>query len=71
MGGLAENEWNAEEDESIFPSTDELSTENDSDDGYISTNVLEDIWDENQIHPEINARDDRLKMHDHIRKTKN
>ena len=43
MGGLAENEWNAEEDESIFPSTDELSTENDSDDGYISTNVLEDI----------------------------
>ena len=44
-GGLVENESNAEDDKSILASIDELSTYNDSDNGSISTNALEDIWD--------------------------
>ena len=36
----------------------------------MSTNALEDIRYGSQIHPEINARDDRLKMRDLIKKTK-
>ena len=46
------------------------STENDSDDGYISTEALEDIPDGSQIHLELNTRDARFKIHDRIRQTK-
>ena len=67
---LAENKCNAEEDESILASIDESSTDHDFDDGSISTNYLEDIWDGIQIHPDINTRDARLKIRDHIKKTK-
>ena len=50
-GNLVENERNVEEDKSILDSIDESYKENDSDDGYISTNTLEDIQDRSQIHP--------------------
>ena len=43
-------------------SIDELYTENYSYDGSIDTNYLEDIWEEIQIRPEINARDARFKI---------
>ena len=48
---LAENERNIAEDESIWASIDKLSTEDDSDDGSINNNALEDIRDENYVHP--------------------
>ena len=70
-GYLVENEQNSEEDESIPASIDELSTENDSYGGSISTNALEDIWDGSKINLDINSRDARLKIRDHIRKTQN
>ena len=50
-GHLVENKHNAEEDESIFSSIDDLFTDNDSDDRSISTNHLEDIQYGSQIHP--------------------
>ena len=50
-----------EEYESISSSIDELYIEDDFGDGYIITNNLEDIWYGSQIHPDINARDARLK----------
>ena len=49
----------------------ESYTENESDDGSISTNSIEDIWDGSKIYPEINARDSRLKIGHRIRKTQN
>ena len=49
-------------------SIDELSTDVESDGGYISTNALKDIQGGSQIHPEINARDFRLKIRDPIKK---
>ena len=67
---LVENQRNAEEDESILSSIYESSTDDDSDDRSISTNALENLQDGSQIHPKINARDDRLKICDHIRQTK-
>ena len=45
----------------------ELSTYDDSDDGYISKNALEDIWGRSQIHLDINERDTRLKIHELVR----
>ena len=60
-GGLVENERNAEEDEQNLGSIYESSMYNDSDDGYISTNYIEDIWDWSQIHPYINTRDTKFK----------
>ena len=63
---LVENESNAEEYESITASIDESSTEYDSDDGSISTIDLKDIRDRSQVHPELNARDARLRMIDRI-----
>ena len=51
-------------------SIDDLSIYDDSDDRYISTNSIEDIWYGNQIHPELNTRDDRLKIRDCIKQTK-
>ena len=50
-GDLVGNENNTEEDESIFASIDELSTDDESDEGYISTNALEYFWYGSQIHP--------------------
>ena len=46
-----ENEHKVEEDEPISASIDELSTDEDSDDGSINTNALEDIQVGRQIHP--------------------
>ena len=48
-------------------SIDKSSTYDDSDDGYIFMNVLEDIWDENYVYPDINAIDAKLKICEHIR----
>ena len=52
-------------------SIDDSSTYDESDDGYIIMNAFEDIWDGNQIHSEIKARDARLKIRDHIKQTQN
>ena len=52
-----------------FSSIDELSTDNDCDDGYISKNALEEIKDGSKMHPLINVRDYRLKIRDHIKQT--
>ena len=50
-------------------SIDEAYTGDDADDGSISMHALGDIWYGNQIHPEINARDSRLKIRDRIKQT--
>ena len=50
-GDLVENEPNVEEEKPIFDSIDESYTDDESDDGSISTNSLEDIQDGSQIHP--------------------
>ena len=60
------NERNVAEDASVLASIYESYTYDDSDDGYISMNVLEDIWDGSYIHPDINAIYVRLKICDHI-----
>ena len=44
--------------------------DNDSDNGYISTNALEEIQDGNYLHTDINTRDTILQIHDHIRQGK-
>ena len=67
---LVENERCEEEDESNLSTIDELSTEDESEYGSISTNVFEDIQYESQIHPDINARDARLKVRDRIKNNK-
>ena len=59
---LVETKGNEEEYGSILYSIEELSTEDDSNDGSISTNALEEIWGGSQINPGINARDARLKI---------
>ena len=51
-------------------SIDESSTDDNSDEGYISTNVLKEIWGGSQIYLELNARNDRLNIRDRIRQTK-
>ena len=66
---MAENKRNVAEYESILTSIDESSTDDDSDDGYISTNTLEDIRNVNYLHPGINTRYARLKIHERIRQT--
>ena len=52
-------------------SVDVLSTEDNSHYGYTSINAIKNIWYGSQIHQENNARYDRFKISDHIRKTKN
>ena len=52
-------------------SIDELYTDNDSDDGSISTKYIKKILCRSQIHPELNARDTIFKIHNRIRQTKN
>ena len=49
----------------------DLSTDDDSDDGYVSTNNLKDVYDGIQVHPELNERDAKLKIRDRIKQTKN
>ena len=48
----------------------ELYTDDDSDDGYISRNYLKKIRDRNYVHTYINAGNYRLKILDHIKKRK-
>ena len=67
-GDLVENGCNAEEDESISDSIDELSTDDESEDRSMSTNALKDNRYVSQIHPDINARYARLKICERIRK---
>ena len=55
------------ENESIFDSIDESSTDDDSDDKSISTNDLEYIQDGNYVHPDIDAICSRLKIYDCIK----
>ena len=52
-------------------SIDKSYVYNDSDEVYISTKPLEDIWYGCQIRPEINARYAWSKIHERIRQTKN
>ena len=68
---LSENERNTEEEESISASIDESSTDNNYDDGSISTKSLWDICYGSSIHPELNARYARFKISANIKKTKN
>ena len=65
---LVKNGCNAEEYESTSYSIDELSTDDDPDGGYISTNSLEDIWDGSKTNLGINAKYARLKIHNPIGK---
>ena len=51
-------------------SINELSTDDESDDVSILNNTLEDIQDRSQIHPDINERDARLKIREHIKTQK-
>ena len=69
-GNLVENEWNSEEDEPISALINDFYTYDNSEEGYISTNALEDIRYVTYIHPEINSRDDILKIRDGIRQEK-
>ena len=52
-------------------SIDELSTDDDSDEISISTNVLKEIWYRSRIHPGIDAIDANFKIRDRILKTQN
>ena len=64
-----ENKQNLVEDESNSDSINESSVEYNSDEEYINTNTLEEIWDRKHVHPNINARDFRLIIRDQIRKS--
>ena len=61
-----ENERSLEEYESILASIDESSSDDNSDEEYISTDNIEDIRYGSHVHPNINSRDTILKIHDHI-----
>ena len=61
-GGLLENEHNFEEYESILDSIEKSSADDNSDDRYIITDSLEDIWYGSYVHKNINAIDARLKI---------
>ena len=66
-----ENEQNVAEDESILASIDDSYTYNDSDDGYISMNDVEEIQDGSYAYSYINTIDARLKIRDHIKQPQN
>ena len=70
-GHIVENEGNIEEYKSIFPSTDESSKDNDSDDISINKNSLENIQGGSQIHPTLISRDAISKIIDRIKQTQN
>ena len=65
-----ENKHNLVEDELISASIDESSEDNNSDHESISTDALKYILYGRYVHPDINARDSRLKIRDHIRQGK-
>ena len=69
-GSLLENECNLVEEISILDSIDELSAINTYIDKSTITDSLVDIWYRSYMHPNINARDYRLKIRDHIRQAK-
>ena len=48
---------------------DAINSDNDSDHYLISAEMLEDIRDGSQTHPDVNRREARLKISDCIRKT--
>ena len=48
-------------------SFDESYADNNSDEKYISTNNIEEIWDGNYVHPDINSIYAILKIRGHIR----
>ena len=50
-------------------STDDSSEEDNSDDEYISLDTFEDIRGGKHVHPNIDARDARYRIRDHIRKS--
>ena len=64
------NEQDVAEYKSILDSVDDSSTDNYPDDRSISTNAIEDIWDGNYVHPDINTRDAILKILDLLDKLK-
>ena len=66
---LAENEHNTEEKKPFLASIDGLSTDNESYDGSISIQYLEDIRDRSQIYPDIKGKYSGLKICDRIRQT--
>ena len=70
-GGVLENNRNAEENKSISAPIDESSTDNEYNGGSISTSTIEDIQNGNKIHPELNARDARLKISECIKQMQN
>ena len=45
---------------------DAMDSGDQSDDEPISTEILEDIWDGNQSHPNVNRIEARYKIHDRI-----
>ena len=55
------------EDKSFLASINESSTDNDSDNVSLITNTCENICYGNYVHPDINARDARLKVRERIR----
>ena len=65
-----QNKFNVADNESFSDSIDESYTDYKSDDGFISMNAPEDIWGGNYVHPDIDARDDILKIHGCIRQAK-
>ena len=69
-GYLLKSERNSEEDKSISSSISDSSTDNDYDEGYRSTNFLDDIKYGSQIHSDINARAARFNFFDRINKKK-
>ena len=48
--------------------TDAMDYGNESDHDIISTEMLEDICDGGQSHPNVNRRETRYKIRDHIKK---
>ena len=66
-----ENKRNLEEEKSILDLIEKSSSYDNSDDEYISTYNLEDIWYVIYVYLNINARYARLKIRDHIRQLEN
>ena len=62
-----EKKRNVIEDESILASIGESSTDDYSNDGAITINVLKYIQDRDYVHHDINKIYARLKIRDHIR----